>query len=42
MATKQSATVAGYHCPRCESEVVFDHGSWGCLNCTYVPKHGAD
>jgi ribosomal protein L37AE/L43A len=42
METDQYDATAGYHCPRCESDVVFAHGSWGCLNCTYVPTHGAD
>jgi ribosomal protein L37AE/L43A len=42
MAANQYDTTENHHCPRCESRVVFAHGSWSCLNCTYVPERGSD
>ncbi|WP_436923315.1 hypothetical protein [Halosimplex amylolyticum] len=42
MATQQYATVGDYTCPDCDGEIDFEHQSWQCGDCGYVPRHGAD
>lgn len=42
MATQQYTGVEAYRCPDCEGEIAFEHQSWQCSECGYVPRHGAD
>ncbi|MFC6975762.1 hypothetical protein ACFQL1_15590 [Halomicroarcula sp. GCM10025709] len=42
MAINQSTTADAYRCPDCHGEITFADGTWGCTDCTYVPRHSAD
>ena len=42
MAIHQRPADPTYRCPDCGGRLTFEHQSWGCTACAYVPKHGAD
>lgn len=42
MAAQNQAADNEYRCPDCSGNVAFEHQSWQCVDCGYVPKHAAD
>lgn len=40
MAAKQQ--IQAYYCSDCGGSLSLEYGSWQCLDCGHVPKHGAD
>jgi len=42
MATQQHTGTGPYQCPDCPGRIVYEHQSWQCGGCGYVPRHSAD
>lgn len=40
--TQREVTHEEYRCRKCDGRLVHEQGSWGCLDCSYTPFHGAD